>query len=134
MPAAEWTLQSECYKQDIDPDLMFSDVHTMRAIRSRVCVICPVADSCLMEGMVQETGYGLFGGLLPRERNRLRKAYPKNTDWAAVIKELQKAPYHFTGILVPLYLTQKAGIFSLNNSSPSPKDEEGNPISLKKAS
>lgn len=66
----EWVTESACADHD-EPDLWFDNVDAAR----RICLECPVMDSCLTYALtVESTGEilrGVWGGLSHIQRRRL---------------------------------------------------------------
>jgi WhiB family redox-sensing transcriptional regulator len=67
--------QPACYGTDLDlwfPDLQSRSHTTCRqvALARSICARCEVREPCLRAGMNEP--HGLWGGLLPAERERLR--------------------------------------------------------------
>lgn len=70
--AADWRLRAACRGM---PTALFFSEQGRRAAKARaVCAACPVKTECLKEGL--ECEYGIFGGLLARERRRLFEPEP----------------------------------------------------------
>lgn len=44
-------------------------------IAKRICRECPVIQECLQFGIETGDKYGIYGGLLPRERNKIYRLY-----------------------------------------------------------
>lgn len=66
-----------------DPDAWFPEkgmlTHESRnAIK--LCQQCPVRKQCLIYGIESKTPYGIFGGLTPAERFRLKRKTPASDD------------------------------------------------------
>jgi WhiB family redox-sensing transcriptional regulator len=68
-----WHLHSACADPDISADIWFDDADTAR----RICGRCPVRNACLQYAMdVEADGerlHGVWGGLSPIQRQRLRE-------------------------------------------------------------
>jgi WhiB family redox-sensing transcriptional regulator len=65
-----WAEEVNC--ADVDPELFFDEHRQAEACR--VCRGCPARAACLDEALHFGLNYGVFGGLTPRERRRLRRA------------------------------------------------------------
>lgn len=63
-----------------DPDLWFpddsdrgqSDTRSRYRVAKKLCAECPVQQLCLEYAIIQQEEYGMWGGLTPVERLRLR--------------------------------------------------------------
>lgn len=65
-----WHAQAACKGKG---DLMFPPEGKRRHTEARrICASCPVRDQCLAEALDDPTLVGIWGGLTPRERGRLR--------------------------------------------------------------
>lgn len=64
----EWRTQAACL--DADPDIFFQS--STKAAKA-ICRECPVADECLMYAMDNNETYGVWGGMSPHQRKRMRK-------------------------------------------------------------
>lgn len=62
--------------RESDPDAWFPDednpLGNKYTMAKRLCAKCPVRDLCLEFALVNDELHGLWGGLTPRERQRLR--------------------------------------------------------------
>lgn len=66
-----WTAQAAC--QGHDTDLWFAEDRTGSYREARaICCSCAVRAECLQWALDTRTDHGLFGGLSPLERKRLR--------------------------------------------------------------
>ena len=81
MSEPEWWGDAAC--AGVDPEAFFPDSFTDRselAVVRSICGGCPVKDACLADALsYPETAdrEGIFGGLTPPERKRLRKDTPQ---------------------------------------------------------
>lgn len=68
----DWTRHAACAGQN--PDLFFRDEHDHTTYQEarRFCCTCRVQLECLNWAIETKTEHGIFGGLTPRERKRLR--------------------------------------------------------------
>lgn len=64
-----WTEHATC---QTDPDAWFPS-GTPRGAQ-KACLACPVLDTCQADALSREEGYGVWGGLTPPTRTRLRAA------------------------------------------------------------
>lgn len=70
-PPPEWTVDALC--AEVGGDLWFpepSDNVSARQAKS-VCRRCPVTSECLSLALANGERFGIFGGLSPRQRQRL---------------------------------------------------------------
>ena len=60
--------------REIDPELFFPDnIQTMQyRMAKKICGECSLADVCLEYALKDEDLLGVWGGTLPKERNRIR--------------------------------------------------------------
>jgi WhiB family redox-sensing transcriptional regulator len=70
----DWKDRSECAKYE--PDLWWPERPTEGTAHSavRICCACPVRVECLDHAIARPEREGIWGGLLPHERKRLRYA------------------------------------------------------------
>lgn len=64
--------------QNTDPELWFGDEDMSNAratynIARKLCAVCPVKDLCLSYALTQDEPHGMWGGLSPDERKRIRR-------------------------------------------------------------
>lgn len=62
-----------------DPEAWFPDggmptIETRMAVK--LCKVCPVQRECLTYALTDDTPYGIFGGMFPRERRNLKRKSP----------------------------------------------------------
>jgi WhiB family transcriptional regulator, redox-sensing transcriptional regulator len=59
--------------RDTDPDSWFPNAMNARAIAAqvRICRSCPVMTTCLNWAIDNGLDYGIFGGMVPKERRRI---------------------------------------------------------------
>jgi WhiB family redox-sensing transcriptional regulator len=74
--AADWRSVGACLKAD--PDIFFPISMTGRAVEQitlakAICGSCPVREECLAFALTNDTGYGIWGGTTPEERQRSRR-------------------------------------------------------------
>lgn len=70
---ADWRDHAACVY--VDAELFFPEkgrIDMARAAR-RICAGCPVTAECLDWAQEHEKDYGVYGGLTPEERQRLRQ-------------------------------------------------------------
>jgi WhiB family redox-sensing transcriptional regulator len=74
----DWVTNGACVDHD-EPDLWFDDVDAAR----RICLSCPVIDSCLSYALTAEASgevlRGVWGGLSRIQRQRLLAAPARDT-------------------------------------------------------
>ena len=71
-PAGRWTRRAACLGHD--PNLWFLDDHAGNYDQARrICAGCTVRQACLDWALETKTEHGVFGGLNPRERRKLRR-------------------------------------------------------------
>lgn len=56
-----------------DPDIWHSNKRIEQAEAKRICGLCPVRDECLTWALDHNEPEGIWGGLDPKERKRLRR-------------------------------------------------------------
>jgi WhiB family redox-sensing transcriptional regulator len=70
-PVAEpWQSRAAC--ADSDPDLFTTDELTLGV--QLICARCPVQGECLDYALDHDERFGVWGGVTPGERRRLRRA------------------------------------------------------------
>ena len=76
MKSLVWQDDAEC--AEIASEFFFPDEDNPVAgnyrVAKRICDSCPVAVQCLEYALVDRIPYGMWGGLTPPERSRLRGA------------------------------------------------------------
>lgn len=74
-----WMDQAIC--PETDPELFHPETaghaYIVREAKA-VCARCPVRDECLEYALAIDERWGIWGGLLPSERDRLRPKKPKH--------------------------------------------------------
>lgn len=81
---------------DVSKDPWFHDMEEA----ATVCngdyskVVCPFRNSCLHRALVNNEGYGVFGGILPIQRKWVRRNIPKDQwydprKWRALVPNLE---------------------------------------------
>ncbi|GGV39487.1 hypothetical protein GCM10010495_66050 [Kitasatospora herbaricolor] len=75
-PEAEPDLSGALCRDVPDPDVFFpEDGDELGVARAkRICVKCPVRSACLALALERSEPHGVFGGLDPVERRRLRRS------------------------------------------------------------
>lgn len=72
LPERSWSRHAAC--RGYDPNLWFVDDRTGSYREARqICSGCPVRRPCLAWALETHTNHGLWGGLAPLERKRLRR-------------------------------------------------------------
>ena len=70
-----WLTRAACRHLPTDwwyPPAPITPAATVNMHRAkRICATCPVTDQCLEAGMDED--YGIWGGLSPKQRRRIRK-------------------------------------------------------------
>src|SRR5512135_3511721 len=73
-----WAEQAACRHED--PDLFFppEEEHGRYAVlretvAKHICLACPVLGECTSHALAHDERYGVWGGLTPAERDRLRR-------------------------------------------------------------
>jgi WhiB family transcriptional regulator, redox-sensing transcriptional regulator len=73
VPTRDWARDAACV--GYDPNLWFLEDKTGSYRDARIiCAACPVRLDCLDWALETNTDYGLWGGLAPHERRRLRRS------------------------------------------------------------
>lgn len=67
----DWS-KADC--RDMDPDLWFPGPGDPARDARVTCLFCPLRAECLEYAQVNMIGYGIWGGLVPNERQALRVA------------------------------------------------------------
>jgi WhiB family transcriptional regulator, redox-sensing transcriptional regulator len=74
----EWDWQYEGTCRSVDPEVFFPPDSERGPVRQRrelqakeYCQSCPVLDRCREHALVVQEPYGVWGGLTPRERDRI---------------------------------------------------------------
>ena len=71
-----WMSDAACL--DNDPSYWFPEPEWAVGVKGKaICEGCPVRKQCLEYGMDPALRFGIFGGLDPRQREKLRKARAK---------------------------------------------------------
>lgn len=66
-----WAGQALC--AGADPELFFPSGDDPAVEARRICAACAVSSQCLAYAVTAEEPFGVWGGLDPRERQRLRR-------------------------------------------------------------
>lgn len=70
-----WTDQAACRDQ---PTAVFFPARGVSARHAKaICATCPVTDECLAYARAESITWGIWGGLSPRERQRLGRIAPR---------------------------------------------------------
>ena len=68
-----WKAEGQCAKPEYDPEWWWADdTHPDVTTALHLCWKCPVQQACLDYALNRPERYGVWGGLLPYERLRLR--------------------------------------------------------------
>lgn len=70
VPRGRWTNQAAC--ADTDPNMWFLEDQGSYVAARTICAGCPVRPECLAWALETNTEHGMFGGLSPLERKKLR--------------------------------------------------------------
>lgn len=72
----DWTQDAAC--ADYDPDIWFPEWPKPNeyGLARQICRLCPVRKECLIESLERDDKYGMFGGLTPGEREKLKHRKP----------------------------------------------------------
>lgn len=84
--ATNWNWRDGALCAEVDPELMFPEPYDRRgtALARRVCMACEVRVDCLDDALqAGEVHHGVRGGLLPDERQKLRRGIPLDGGTAA---------------------------------------------------
>ena len=70
-----WSWIDDAACTHMDPAIFFPDARNDTALAKRICGECPVRTECLEDALTAPIppSDGVFGGLDPQERDRLRK-------------------------------------------------------------
>ena len=68
------------YCKDMDTDLFFPELAAKGAKKiieqaKSYCGLCPVSSECLLYAIQANEEHGIWGGLLPKERNQIKLQY-----------------------------------------------------------
>lgn len=72
LTSQSWTEQAACVGED--PEIFFSEQGAPSHDAKRICDRCPVAAMCLQAALDQDEEFGIWGGLGPAERRRIKRA------------------------------------------------------------
>jgi WhiB family redox-sensing transcriptional regulator len=70
-PSDSWRIQAACL--GADTDLFFIEHGGSYQQAVKICADCPVRVDCLEWALATRTEYGVFGGVTPDERWRIRR-------------------------------------------------------------
>lgn len=71
MKQPDWE-QGACHSQPELTHLFYSDNRTEQEAARAICWECPIQQECLGYAMTTKEKFGMWGGLLPAERKRLK--------------------------------------------------------------
>lgn len=80
----DWVKQANC--RLVDPESLFVSPAEQEEA-ARICHTCPVYIPCALDAMVNKIEFGIWGGMTEKDRRRLRRKYPKDTDWHEYFEE-----------------------------------------------
>lgn len=88
----------------VDPDIFFPERGDDTSRARAVCRVCPVRDECLSWALESRQCFGIWGGMTPSQRRRLRRhpklvLVPANDDPDATEPDMTRPHGHLT--LVP---------------------------------
>lgn len=67
----EWQTRAAC--RGFNPETWFPDYGTGTPIAAkRICRHCEVKDACLESALCHDEAFGIWGGMTPRERNKIK--------------------------------------------------------------
>lgn len=69
---AEYPEDGRCHGKRNITHLFYSDLSSEQASAKRLCFACPVQTECLQAALDNNERFGIWGGLLPAERKRLK--------------------------------------------------------------
>jgi WhiB family redox-sensing transcriptional regulator len=98
---AHWTAESACL--ELDPELFFpvgekgAAVAQMEHARA-ICRACPVRTQCLQLALQLDAQHGMWGGMTPLERNRIRRRVNKQA--RSAVRRPEPVPVEVDGELV----------------------------------
>ena len=69
----DWRDAAAC--ANVEPDLFFEENDLNVETAKSICRDCPVAAACLETSMVNREEFGIWGGMLPEERDRMRRTW-----------------------------------------------------------
>ena len=67
-----WTADARC--AETDPKIFYPENGHNAPAAKAICAGCPVRDACLTWALERREGFGVWGGLSAKERDRLLKA------------------------------------------------------------
>lgn len=73
IPVGDWVLDAAC--SQTDPEAFYPNNGEGRGsvLAKKVCAACPVRVKCLQYALDVDEVHGIWGGLTPRERQRLKR-------------------------------------------------------------
>jgi WhiB family redox-sensing transcriptional regulator len=69
---ADWAEQGKCHRRKRLLPLFYSDLPSEQKVAKALCFSCPVQTECLQAALDNNERFGIWGGLLPAERKRLK--------------------------------------------------------------
>jgi len=75
-------LDASC--RDVDPELFFATSKDPKSLAQTatavaICGVCSVRTACLTMAIVTDARYGVWGGMIPVERDRVRRKLYRNS-------------------------------------------------------
>lgn len=70
-PAGAWVVDGLC--GEVDPELFYPPPNSAALDAKSVCARCEVREVCLAYALENEERWGVWGGMTPTERQRLKK-------------------------------------------------------------
>ena len=67
----QWTDEAAC--AEVDPSIFYPGDGARGTTAKRICAKCPMTEMCLEYALEHNDKYGVYGGLLPRERDRIKQ-------------------------------------------------------------
>lgn len=71
-PPESWEVDAVCAQ--VDPELFFPEKGGSTRDAKKLCATCPVREECLNAALQRGEYWGIFGGLSPMERRKLRRS------------------------------------------------------------
>ncbi|MFF3547126.1 WhiB family transcriptional regulator [Streptomyces platensis] len=99
--ASNWQHHKVCTENDFD--LFMSDDPADHDEAKQICAVCPARPFCLQFALDEKADFGVFGGLGPNERLRLRGCRPRyvsdrEPQWQRVLQEHRQELLRFQSL------------------------------------
>jgi WhiB family transcriptional regulator, redox-sensing transcriptional regulator len=69
----EWVRDAACAETDPEAFFPYGEVSAEVRLAKAVCATCPVQNECLTYALEVDEPHGIWGGLTPKERKRLKR-------------------------------------------------------------